>query len=95
MRGTKSTAKKDPYQKIFMTVSETVTLKSNSFFEGPEDCLDSVTTFFSTFLFELRFPPNFKLILIKTSSSSSFQMFICITFTHVNVKNLQSPDNLN
>ena len=35
--------------------SENVTLKSNSFFDAPEDCLDSVSTFFSTFLFELEF----------------------------------------
>ena len=33
--------------------SENVTLKSNSFFDGPEDYVDSVSTFFSTFLFEL------------------------------------------
>ena len=33
--------------------SENVTLKRNSFFGGPEDYLDSVSTFFSTFLFEL------------------------------------------
>ena len=36
-------------------VPKTVTLKGNSFFDGffDEDCLDSVSTFFSTFLFEL------------------------------------------
>ena len=33
--------------------SENVTLKSNSFFDGPEDYVDYVSTFFSTFLFEL------------------------------------------
>ena len=47
---------------------KTVTLKSNNFFDGPEDYLESVSTFFSTFLFELGLMSNFNLIPIKTSN---------------------------
>ena len=35
--------------------SENVKLKSNSFFDDPEDYLDSAWRFLSTFLFELEF----------------------------------------
>ena len=52
---TNSEKKKKKKQDPETCSSENVTLKINSFFDGPEDFLDSVSTFFLTVLFELKF----------------------------------------
>ena len=83
----KSAAEKSPYQRIFMRSSKTeiktnwtlktvilktVTLKSNSFFDGPEDCylkilLRLFCNIFSAFLLELGLTPNQNLFKLQLS----------------------------
>ena len=78
------------YQQTFMTASKTnlknrtlkpvvlknITLKSNRFFDGSEDSLDSVSKFFSTLFFEQGLTSNFELIPLKTSYNSGCQIFM-------------------